>query len=541
MSQIAFLFPGQGAFYPDALLFSRSEYQCVDPVLRTVEAVAQSRLGQSFIDVLWSGEQHDNNWFRNKSDILQLVIYAVSVANFEIFRAQGIEPEVLVGHSFGEIAALVCAGAYSIEQGAQIVCDRIESLAAAAPRDGCMAAVGADPAAVRAALEALYAGRDEHADRRIQIAVENHRSQTVVSGPTDEMTAFIAHCAARGITAHALKSPYAFHHTSLGPAAGLFSRRIKSYSGGVLRRAVYSPILKRFYNESDHFGACLARHFTLPVGFMAGIEFLQSENFDVYVECGALDALAKIVIRILGPGKAKTFSGAVKSSDEIEHIRKVASYFKEMNIVNANAQTNLNQPDFDAFWHASGGAITARIKAEFEKFYELHKPHAQPVVTPRPAVVAAAAPVLASPFAAAPAIAPAVASVVAPAVVPVPAPVAVAPAAAVAAPTPAAAPSAAPATAAPRRPIPRDQLFGELVAIYAEAMEYPIEVFTEEVELEAELGIDSVKQTEIIQRISKLYGLPPLPAGFRFGDFKAMGQIVDFVHAQSVAAASAGH
>ncbi|OLL27634.1 hypothetical protein BTH42_30925 [Burkholderia sp. SRS-W-2-2016] len=527
MNQIAFMFPGQGAFYPDALLVSRSAYQCVDPVLRIVEAVAQRRLGRSFIDVLWSGEQHDNNWFRNKSDLLQLVIYAVSVANFEIFRAQGIEPEVLVGHSFGEIAALVCAGVYSIEQGAEIVCDRIESLAAAAPRDGCMAAVGADPVAVRAALEAFYAGRDEHADRRIQIAVENHRSQTVVSGPADEMTAFIAHCAARSITAQALKSPYAFHHTSLGPAAGVFARRIKSYSGGTLRRAVYSPILKRFYNESDHFGDCLSRHFTLPVGFMAGIGFLQSENFDIYVECGALDALAKIVIRIIGPGKVKTFSGAVKSSDELEHIGKVVSYFKEMNIVNANVQANLNQPDFDAFWHASGSAITARIKAEFEKFYQLHNPQAQPVAASRPAVVAAAAPVLGSPFAAAPAVAPVAA----------PAPVAMAVAPAVAAPT--AVPSTA--AAAPRRAIPRDQLFGELVAIYAEAMEYPIEVFTEEVELEAELGIDSVKQTEIIQRISKLYGLPPLPAGFRFGDFKAMGQIVDFVHAQLGAVASAGN
>ncbi|WP_010110850.1 acyl carrier protein, partial [Burkholderia oklahomensis] len=89
--------------------------------------------------------------------------------------------------------------------------------------------------------------------------------------------------------------------------------------------------------------------------------------------------------------------------------------------------------------------------------------------------------------------------------------------------------AAAPA-AAPTAPVPRDRLFTELVAIYAEAMEYPVEVFTETVELEAELGIDSVKQTEIIQRISARYGLPPLPANFRAGDFKAMGQIVDFVH-----------
>ena len=54
-------------------------------------------------------------------------------------------------------------------------------------------------------------------------------------------------------------------------------------------------------------------------------------------------------------------------------------------------------------------------------------------------------------------------------------------------------------------------VFAELVAVYAEAMEYPPEVFTETVELEAELGIDSVKQTEIMGRLSDTYGLPKLP------------------------------
>jgi acyl carrier protein len=88
------------------------------------------------------------------------------------------------------------------------------------------------------------------------------------------------------------------------------------------------------------------------------------------------------------------------------------------------------------------------------------------------------------------------------------------------------------AAAAAARPahVPRERLFAELVDIYAQAMEYPAEVFSESVELEAELGIDSVKQTEIIQRITARYALPPLPANFRSGDFKAMGQIVDFVY-----------
>ena len=97
----------------------------------------------------------------------------------------------------------------------------------------------------------------------------------------------------------------------------------------------------------------------------------------------------------------------------------------------------------------------------------------------------------------------------------------------------------APTEAAPATRIGRDRLFSELVAAYAEAMEYPSEVFTETVELEGELGIDSVKQTEILGRIRETYKLPSLPANVRIRDFKTMGQIVDLVFANQGKAAGA--
>jgi hypothetical protein len=97
----------------------------------------------------------------------------------------------------------------------------------------------------------------------------------------------------------------------------------------------------------------------------------------------------------------------------------------------------------------------------------------------------------------------------------------------------------APTEAAPATRIGRDRLFSELVGVYAEAMEYPSEVFTETVELEGELGIDSVKQTEILGRIRETYKLPGLPANVRISDFKTMGQIVDLVFANQGKAAGA--
>jgi acyl carrier protein len=76
----------------------------------------------------------------------------------------------------------------------------------------------------------------------------------------------------------------------------------------------------------------------------------------------------------------------------------------------------------------------------------------------------------------------------------------------------------------------RNQLFQEMSSLYAEMLEYPLEVFTEEIQLEAELGIDSIKQTELLARVSERYKLPPRPDSFRLSNYDTMGKVVDFAY-----------
>jgi malonyl CoA-acyl carrier protein transacylase/acyl carrier protein len=99
-----------------------------------------------------------------------------------------------------------------------------------------------------------------------------------------------------------------------------------------------------------------------------------------------------------------------------------------------------------------------------------------------------------------------------------------------AAPTPPAA-APAPIAAPPVAPVGREALFADIVDMYAEALEYPAEVFTEDVKLEEDLGIDSVKQTELMARAADRYGLPQPPLDFRLGDYDTMGKLVDYVSA----------
>lgn len=86
----------------------------------------------------------------------------------------------------------------------------------------------------------------------------------------------------------------------------------------------------------------------------------------------------------------------------------------------------------------------------------------------------------------------------------------------------------------------RDELSSRVRALYAEAMEYPEEVFTDDVQLEADLGVDSVKQTELLSRLGDRFGLGLPPAGLRVADYDTFGKVVDFVAAGATDGADAG-
>ena len=163
---------------------------------------------------------------------------------------------------------------------------------------------------------------------------------------------------------------------------------------------------------------------------------------------------------------------------------------------------------FEKFWRERSPYLLMHIKTEFEYFLasqHIYGDQPQPVDNPLDSWKA-----------------------------PVATPPAVQPAAPVAAVAAAPAPSPRPAVGKGRQ-----GLLQQLAALYAEAMEYPVEVFTETAELEAELGIDSVKQTEIMGRASQMFGLPPLPPDIRLGDYRTLGQITDLIltHQDRLAAA----
>ncbi len=423
------LFPGQGAYRPGTLkgLWEHGD-DTVRNTFEEVDAVAKEKLGRGVSSTVFQpSPPSPATLLETAPDILQLAVFTTAVATHRLLAERGGRASVHVGHSLGELAALTCAGAYELADAAAVLCERISVLRDHDHSGGGMLALGCGRQ--RAEQIVTLIGQPEFV-----LAVDNSANQAVVSGPADAVGTAAAIAARLGIAATQLRSPHPFHNPLLGEARRQLTGRIAAFPRHPLTVPVYSPILGRFYRDSDDLAELLALHLVTPVEFGASVSALFAAGARVFVETGAGRVLTALV---------------------------------EQSVPGAHVVAPLAGRDDEAGLATAADAL-------------------RPQLGRAPATSESAVPA-----------------------------------------TPVAVPVAEKAT------VSRDELSAQVRALYAEAMEYPEEVFTDDVLLEADLGVDSVKQTELLSRLGDRFGLGVPPAGLRVADYDTFGKVVDFVAAGS--------
>lgn len=99
-----------------------------EPAFAAAVEKIDAECGLSLYDRLASGCELD------RLEVAQPVLFGLQVALAEVWRSYGVEPAAVIGHSLGEVAAAVCAGALDVAEGARIVTERARLLNAAAGR-----------------------------------------------------------------------------------------------------------------------------------------------------------------------------------------------------------------------------------------------------------------------------------------------------------------------------------------------------------------------------------------------------------------------
>jgi acyl transferase domain-containing protein len=286
-SRTAILFSGQGNLRKSTLT-DGDMHGCVLQVLEEMGTAAgvwghgalekRAEAGQVLID-------HSSD----KPENLALLVFAASVAQYRSLENQGLRPMAMVGHGFGEIIALVCAGAFSVQHGAEIVLNRTAVLEEKRSEAGAMVAVKADKSMADTLVELAGA-------HRAVVAAENSPLEVVISGRRKGIER-VRHLARNfGIAVIALKAPWALHYPPIMlPVAGELKTRLRHIPSQPLRIPVFSPILARYYTDSDNLTESLADHLTRPVRFSHAVRYLSSCGVESFIECGPLSGLGRCV------------------------------------------------------------------------------------------------------------------------------------------------------------------------------------------------------------------------------------------------------
>ncbi|WP_410608408.1 SDR family NAD(P)-dependent oxidoreductase [Amycolatopsis sp. lyj-109] len=194
-----FVFPGQGAQWPGmALELLDSAPVFAGRLAECAQALAPVT-DWSLLDVLRGAEGAPDF---DRVDVVQPALWAVMVSLAALWRSVGIEPDAVAGHSQGEIAAAVVAGALPLEDAAKIVALRSRAIGKLVGTGG-MVSVALPAEEVRALIARW--------DGAIDIAAHNGPASTVVSGDPEALAVLVAEGEAKGYRARTIPVDYASH------------------------------------------------------------------------------------------------------------------------------------------------------------------------------------------------------------------------------------------------------------------------------------------------------------------------------------------
>lgn len=298
-TRIAFLFPGQGAQRLEML----GELGVLFPEVRRGFEAVDSVLGELGRDpvaprIFPPPAFCDNELERQKaalaeSEVAQPALGAAALGGLRLLEALEVFPDVLAGHSYGELVALHAAGVFSLEAFVELSESRGRIVKAAAGAEpGVMAALACGPDQAASLLEGLEGASGVN---------WNGPRQTVISGPPGPVSDALARARDKGIRGQKLPVACAFHSPLVAGATGPLEDLVGRLGARPPRRPVYSNLTAAPYSaEPAAIARQLGAHVARPVQFASMIEAMHADGARIFVEVGPGATLTPLVDSILG-------------------------------------------------------------------------------------------------------------------------------------------------------------------------------------------------------------------------------------------------
>jgi acyl transferase domain-containing protein len=296
---LAFVYAGQGPQSPGMGAQLLEHEPVFNEIVEGCDALVRDLAGWSIMDELRAEASASR---LDRTDVNQPVTFALQAGLTALLASWGVVPDVVVGHSAGEVAAAHAAGVLTLEDAVRVAFHR-GRLQQQACGTGKMAAVALPSAEVERIVERL--------DARLVVAAVNSPGSTTLAGPPDAVEAAVEALRAEDVFARVLQVDFASHSPAMDELTGALTSALSGLEPRPAHVPVVSTVTGRPAEPGDFGPAYWGRNIREPVRFAEAVDGLARAGNGTFLELGPHPVLGAAVSECLA---AAGVEGAVLAS-----------------------------------------------------------------------------------------------------------------------------------------------------------------------------------------------------------------------------------
>ena len=287
--KVAFVYTGQGSQWVGMGRELYRSWPVAKEVFDRCETVFRKARGVSLLDVMFG--RSDNGEKLGDTAWEQPALYALECALTALWSSVGIDPDIVVGHSVGEIAAAYTAGNFSLEDGMHFAQARGTLLSST--KEGGMAAVFAPSETVTNGVREF---NEKITGPGLSVAADNGLHQ-VISGSIVGVETISKHFESEGIRVRRLNTTRAFHSALLEPVLDKLEASLEDVEIHDPKLTFISNLTGRSVGSKTELdGKYWRRHAREPVAFARSVQEMADIEVDLVMEIGPGRVLTPMVL-----------------------------------------------------------------------------------------------------------------------------------------------------------------------------------------------------------------------------------------------------